>query len=60
MTLTEKGRPSDLAFVHPKAMGSGVAETFTDVINERKPGPDRLTTLQPVPAIWPRRFFEKA
>jgi len=57
MTLTEEG-VIDLAFVHPKAMGSGVAGKLYDVImKEARTRP--LTTLQTRASHLARRFFEK-
>jgi len=57
MTLTEEG-VIDLAFVHPKAMGSGVAGKLYDVIM-KEARTRQLTTLQTRTSHLARRFFEK-
>lgn len=57
MTLTEEG-VIDLAFVHPRAMGSGVAgKLYDEIMEEARTRP--LTTLQTRASHLARRFFER-
>ncbi|MGJ8532660.1 MAG: GNAT family N-acetyltransferase [Alphaproteobacteria bacterium] len=57
MTLTKVG-VIDLAFVHPRAMGSGVAGKLYDVIIKEARA-RKLPTLQTRASHMARRFFEK-
>lgn len=57
MTLTEEGL-IDLAFVHPRSMGSGVAGKLYDVIM-KEARTRHLTALQTRASHLARRFFEK-